>query len=149
MTEDLAQRIKAVFSEAEREELDGYRYRINDEKSIGTLDLLVSWALHVQKIDEDRAKPATDRHVWGAHDLIAAVSLRSFLARCLDRLPEPLEGKVAGQLARYDEHFVAITREDDGRLLEQVAEEDLSGKPWWWHRIPDSGPIADELRGYA
>ncbi|WIX89987.1 hypothetical protein [Amycolatopsis sp. DG1A-15b] len=120
MTEDPAQRIRDAFSDAEREELDRCRHRINDEKSIGVLELLVSWALHVRKIDEDRAKPVTDRHVWGAHDLLAAVSVRSFLARCLERLAEPLNGKVAGQIAHHDEHFVSITRVD-----------------------------ADELRGYA
>ncbi|SEC52144.1 hypothetical protein SAMN04489727_4054 [Amycolatopsis tolypomycina] len=147
VNEEPALQVDDTFSEAERVELSAFRYAVDDEKSLGVLDLLVAWALHVRKIGADRAKPASDRDVWGAHDLVAAMFLRSFLAVCLEELPQPLHGKVAEQVARHDERFKSMTRPDDERLLEQVAGEDLSAKPWWWHRVPDSGPIAEELRG--
>jgi hypothetical protein len=29
-----------------------------------------------------------------------------------------------------------------------IAEVDLTGRPWWWRRVPDSGPITEDLARY-
>ena len=59
---------------------------------------------------------------------------------------EELSGKVIAAIRRYDELFLAVTQSDDDHLVTHVSELDLADKPWWWHRIPDSGPMLDELR---
>jgi hypothetical protein len=35
---------------------------------------------------------------------------------------------------------------DDPRMrMAEIADVDLTGGPWWWLRIPDSGPVAEDL----
>jgi hypothetical protein len=63
----------------------------------------------------------------------------------LGRLSVELGEKVSSAIQPYDVMFRSITQEDRDQLVERVAEQSVSDKPWWWHRIPDSGPMLDEL----
>ncbi len=137
--------IRAAFAENELGELASCRHEVNEFRSFGTLDLLVSWALHVDKIDTDRFRSADDRRVWGGYDLVAAMSMRDFLAGCIDRLPEPLRAKVIAVADTYDQRFLAVTVADDDGLMRRFTDGELSSAPWWWHRIPDRGPTFEEL----
>ncbi|RDI52662.1 hypothetical protein [Nocardia mexicana] len=147
MNEKYSEEMRSKFDGPELEELDSCRYRVNDYKSFGVLDLLVSWKLHTEKIDSDRFKSPGDRGVWGGYDLVAALSVRDFLADCIDQLSEPLRNRIMDLVDECDELFRSISVSDDRRLLDQYADSDLSTAPWWWHRIPDSGPLRAELVG--
>ncbi|MGV9823794.1 MULTISPECIES: hypothetical protein [Nocardia] len=147
MNEKLIEGIRSNFSEAELNELEECRHKINDTRSFGTLDLLTSWALHVDKIDKDRARTANDPSVWGGYDLVGALSIRDFLSGCIDRLSEPLRKKVAAVADGYDEQFRAVTKFDENRSIERFTDSGLEAAPWWWHRIPNSGPLLVELIG--
>ncbi|WP_280270701.1 hypothetical protein [Nocardia wallacei] len=145
--DDLVNGIRARFDGHEALELESCRHQVNEWRSFGVLDLLVSWALHVEKIDSDRFGSAGDRGVWGGYDLVAAYSIRDFLAGCIERLGEPLKDKVLGVVDVYDTRLRSVTVRDDKRVLGRYVDSDLSAAPWWWHRIPDSGPLLEELLG--
>ncbi|MBF6172902.1 hypothetical protein [Nocardia blacklockiae] len=149
MSDELADGIRARFDDREKTELDSCRHQVNEWRSFGVLDLLVSWALHVEKIDSDRFRVAHERGVWGAYDLVAAFSIRDFLAECIERLDGPLKGKVADVAEEHDARLRAITVEDGEKLLLPYVDFELTTAPWWWHRIPDSGPLLDELLASA
>jgi hypothetical protein len=139
----------ARFTDSERAELESCRYQMSPQRSLNVIELATAWALHVRKIDADRTMPPDDAHTWGPHDLVAALYIRDFLADCLSRLPERLNEKASVAIRPYDEGFLAVTQPDDDQVVARVAEVDVAGKPWWWHRIPDSGPMLDELRAFS
>jgi hypothetical protein len=29
--------------------------------------------------------------------------------------------------------------------MAKIADVDLAGRPWWWRRVPVSGPITEDL----
>ncbi|WP_280319516.1 hypothetical protein [Nocardia wallacei] len=147
MTEESADEIRAEFDDGEVAELESCRHQVNEWRSFGVLDLLVSWALHVEKIDSDRFKSPADRGVWGGYDLVAAFSVRDFLAGCIEQLGNPLKDKVIRLAERYDTRLRSITIDDEKQVLRRYVEVDLTAAPWWWRRIPDSGPLLEELRG--
>ena len=121
----------------------------------GRLDeLLTAWSQHVDKIKSEVGlsgdDPAVigDPRIWGAHDLPAALYIRDGIA---SMLADPRQVDDPGRrerLARIDETFRAITVDDQRELLGRLLNEDLGGRGWWWFRVPSTGPIADELRGY-
>jgi hypothetical protein len=132
------------FTAAERAELDRYRHTAG-RTSRGTLDLMVAWGLHVEKIDLDRASTVSDPGAWGPHDLVAALFIRDFLEANVLKLPPALHAKVMTFVSGYDERFRSVTQADEEHLVESVAELVVAGRGWWWHRVPDSGPIREEL----
>lgn len=145
MAGELEASILSTFTEGETVELESCRHEVNPQRSFSARDLVVSWALHVEKIDRDRFESTDDRGVWGGYDLVAAMSIRDFLAGCIDRLPEPLRGKVIATTDTFDQRYRSITVADDDHLMERFTDGELSSAPWWWHRIPDRGPTREEL----
>jgi hypothetical protein len=139
----------AHFTEGERAELESCRYQMTPQRSLSVIELATAWALHVRKIGADRTMSPDDPRTWGPHDLVAALYIRDFLADCVSRLPAELRVKASAAIRPYDEMFQALTQPDSDRLVARVAESSLEGKPWWWHRIPDSGPMLDELRTFC
>lgn len=137
----------AHFSCAELLELESCSYPLPD-RALTTLDLIMAWARHVRKIDADRVKSGDDRDVWVAHDLVAAMFLRDFLENCLQRLSPTLAGKSLGEVKKIDDQFLLMTQDDEDGLVERVAGETLTGKPWWWNRIPNFGPLLEDLLAY-
>lgn len=109
-----------------------------------TTELSVAWAQHVDRLaKESGSKYSHEDDVWGVYDFVAALWIR-----------ERLESRLIGDAtlreelsANSDEMFLQFTRnDDDGRLAEYIdpASTDLG---WWWRRIPQSGPVADDLSG--
>lgn len=135
-----------LFTERERAELDPYRYQVTPHKSLNVVELATAWAAHVRKLDADRTMPPDDPRTWGPYDLVAALHIRDFLVRCAEQLPAELKDRVAATVAPSDQLFQEITQPDDGQLVARVEQESVAGRPWWWHRVPDSGPLLDELR---
>jgi hypothetical protein len=140
--------IGSLFSDAEIEVIAALPVRPTAQRDLDAIELAQSWANRVRKIDVDRGLPWSDRSVWNEHDLAGSLFLRDFLQEGLDRLPPPLRERLAGWVALADERFRSYTVDDpDGRMA-KVAEVDLAGRPWWWHRVPESGPIAEDLARY-
>lgn len=104
-----------------------------------------AWTAHVEKIDQDRALPWTDRTVWNEHDLCAALTLRDYLDAAIRVLPAPLAVKVSKYADGPDRRFRMITVDDSGKRMAAVAGVDPVGREWWWYRVPDSGPILEDL----
>ncbi|MEV4239055.1 hypothetical protein AB0J47_28190 [Nocardia sp. NPDC049737] len=132
------------FSDTELADIKSQPYQVG-RRSFTVLELVAAWAAHVEKIDKDRAKPTSDPKVWGAYDLLAAMSMRSSLEKSMSQMPDSIRGKISFLTTEIDKQFVSITQPDEKNLVAEFEEADLSNRPWWWHRIPDSGPILDEL----
>ncbi|MEV6031476.1 hypothetical protein AB0L65_10030 [Nonomuraea sp. NPDC052116] len=103
----------------------------------------------MDKIDTERslsnADPAVraNPRVWGAHDLPAALYIRDRVEQALAEPDAPQEAREV--VAAADARFAAATRAGGRRLISLLLNEDLTGKAWWWDRVPTSGPIIEEL----
>lgn len=139
----------AHFTDGERMELQACRYQVTPDTSLSIIQLAASWAAHVRKIGADRTMPPDHPRTWGPYDLVAALHIRDFLARCADQLSPELKAKVITRILPYDQMFQDITQPDDNQLVARIEGESVADKPWWWHRIPDSGPMLDELRALS
>jgi hypothetical protein len=112
------------------------------------IGLAVAWARHVEKIDNDRALPWSDRSVWNEHDLAGTMFMRDFVEESFRGLRPELAEKLRRYVAVTDERFRSFTVEDSGERMAKIASVDISGKSWWWYRVPDSGPIVEDLSRY-
>lgn len=118
----------------------------NTERDV--IELVVAWAKNVAKIDSDRALPASDRGVWTEHDFVGTLFLRDHVQRALDQLSPNVREKIENYVAGTDDKFRSFTMEDSGQRTARIAEIDITGRPWWWFRVPISGPIALDLSRY-
>ena len=139
---------QSMFDDAEIAEIEAHPVHLGGETQRDAIDLAVGWAEHVRKIDADRALPWSDHSVWTEHDLAGALFLRDFLQDALDQLSPSIRGRLESRVAEADEQFRSYTVDDPAGRMAKVAEVDLTGRPWWWHRVPDSGPIAEDLTRY-
>ena len=51
-------------------------------------------------------------------------------------------------MTSIDERFRSYTVDDPAGRMGKVADVDLTGRPWWWRRVPESGPIVQDLANY-
>lgn len=121
----------------------------------GAIDLqrlAVAWRQHVEKIAREtdllaRAPEVVrDPQVWGAHDVAAALYIRDRIARLA--VGRNHDAAAFDTVTGADTLFRSITREDEHDFLGRLIDEDLSDREWWWHRVPESGPIAEELEAH-
>jgi hypothetical protein len=146
--DDLPAETLAAFSDAELAELEAAKPQPGDGKP-DALGLARAWELHVAKIDDDRALPWDDRSVWNEHDLAGTLFMRDFVEDALARLRPALADKVRAYVDRTDERFRSVTTQDSGLRMGTVAHVEVAGRGWWWFRVPDSGPILQDLATYA
>jgi hypothetical protein len=118
---------------------------IGPGRQIDVPSALEAWRQHVEKMVRDLNLLDSDRTAWGAHDLLAALSLRNFLRRALDTLDDDLAAKVNPLLLTIDEKFISFTEEDTSAVIGLVDELPADSDHWWWRRIPAHGPIRREL----
>jgi hypothetical protein len=69
--------------------------------------------------------------------------------QALDALSPPTRSKLAGWVEAADDRFRGYTIDDPAGRMGKVAEVDPTGRGWWWRRVPDSGPIVEDLARYA
>lgn len=119
------------------------------ERSIDLADLLCAWKGHVEKIERDLPLPSSDRSVWGAHDLVATVGLRSFLQEGITHLDLDIRQRVERVIGGVDDRFLAYTEVDEFGLLEKLAGRFNPDHAWWWRRIPKAGPVREEINIYG
>jgi hypothetical protein len=145
MHDDVPAEILARFTDAEIAER---KPEPDDGNKLDALGLARAWALHVEKLDHDRALPHTDRTVWTEHDFAGALFMRDFVEDALARLRPDLAGKVRRHVTTADDLFRSFTTDDPGDRIAKIARIDLAGRGWWWFRVPASGPIVQDLARY-
>jgi hypothetical protein len=115
------------------------------DNGIDLADLICAWKGHVEKIERDIPLPGSDRTVWGAHDLVAAVNLRSFLQEGLEELDPEIRQRVEHVVDQVDQRFISYTEIDEFGLLEKLDDRSNSNRGWWWRRIPKTGPVREDI----
>jgi hypothetical protein len=140
--------IRSMLSAKEITEIAAHPLVLADGTESDAIDLAVAWNLHVQKIDEDRALPWSDRSVWTEHDFAGALFLRDRVENVLKKLSPALAAKLRSYVDAADDRFRSFTVDDSGERMAKIAVVDMTGRSWWWFRVPDSGPIAQDLARY-
>jgi len=108
-------------------------------------ELVDGWAQHVDRLYGERHSATEDRPVWGAHDYLGALHLRTIVASALAQQGTAVR-KIADTLvATADEQFLSFTEPDLEHVVERFADQRHDDPEWWWHRIPASGPVRIEL----
>lgn len=84
----------------------------------------------------------------GTRQSTRTLYVRDQVQRVLDDPDLPVQDRhqVSAEVSRVDQKFQAATVEDADQMLGRLLDEGVSGRRWWWCRIPTSGPIVDELR---
>ncbi|MFC7219749.1 hypothetical protein ACFQLX_16490 [Streptomyces polyrhachis] len=123
--------------------------RVAEQRELDMVELLKGWRAHVVKIERDMPLPMSDRSVWGAHDFLAALYLRDFLESGISGVREEFVPNVRAAIEDVDARFISYTVADDLRLNERVDRREQPDAPWWWRRIPLSGPAREELAQYG
>ncbi|WHM36620.1 hypothetical protein [Streptomyces sp. BPTC-684] len=129
--------------------LEGVIVHLSGQRSITLPQLLASWKHHVEKLEADLSLPSSDRSVWGAHDLVAALVLRDFIQDGLGALDVALRSKFEILLSEIDSLFISFTEPDDLLRVEKVDARPGSEREWWWKRIPVTGPAREEVILYS
>lgn len=119
--------------------------RVSASREIDLCDLVTGWYQHVRKMESDLPLSDSDRTVWGAYDLLAALSLRDFVARGLGELDPGYSMAAAAAVRDVDERFLSYTERDDSQRIKKLDDSIGEGQGWWWKRIPVSGPIRREM----
>lgn len=149
MTRDIPPEIQSVLVESDLAEIESKKITLGGSTERDAVDLAISWNKNVKKIDTDRELPQTDRSVWTEHDFVGTLFLRDHLERALNELQPDLRDKVERYVLDTDDRFRSFTIDDSGQRTAKIAEINPAGKSWWWFRVPNSGPIAQDLSMYS
>jgi hypothetical protein len=111
------------------------------------------WAGHVERLKSElRVTAANHPRSWGFHDYIATLLIRDRVEKLLPSVPEALRNRVTAFVQGYDDELTSFTKDDRDELLIRFAssgggltEKEFMASQWWWHRIPQSGPVVEEL----
>lgn len=145
--DDLGAGLRSALLPAELAELTATKLRPGADKP-DAIGFVVAWALHVDKIDADRALDWSDHSVWNEYDLLAALYIRDRAEKAIVRLSPALQAKLQALLAGPDDRFRGFTVADSGKRMAQIAGVDATGRGWWWYRVPVDGPITVDLARY-
>lgn len=127
--------------------LAGVTKTVASGREVNATALVAAWRAHLAKFEDDLLPDPDDRRVWGAHDLIAALCVRDWIAEVSALLPADLRHRYDRTVAVIDDRFRAFTEPDVDGLVERAADFPDSMHDWWWFRIPRTGPVRDDLMG--
>jgi hypothetical protein len=147
MTDDPGPSLRSQLSPAEQAELAAAKLDPDDDTS-DAIGYLVAWALHVDKIDADRALDWSDHSVWNEYDLMGALYIRDMAEKAILRLSPGLQAKLRTLVAAPDDKYRGFTVADPGKQMAQIANVSATGEGWWWYRVPLDGPITVDLARY-
>ena len=119
-------------------------HRVGDD-GLTLADYIDSWCGHVERFHRELRLDWQDRELnaWGVDDLVAAYRLRAIIERTI--VSSALERPHALVVAdRFLCTFTASHSTHWARLAGQAP-----GAEWWWHRLPISGPVVDELESFG
>jgi hypothetical protein len=110
-------------------------------------EVVAGWGQHVQRLQAERyVNIETAPDVWGIHDYIAALHLRDLVNIGLDQSPLEMRSMAMVIITDADNAFKSFTEPDRRGAIEQFSGERHESEAWWWKRLPQSGPVRDELR---
>jgi hypothetical protein len=132
-----------IMSTLRLSELQGQVHETGHGRTVVVLDLIDSWAGHVLRLFRESTGQVPDS--WGAHDYIAALYVRDRLGNALKRMTNEIHRDDPFSVQTIDSLFVSFTSADVEHQLRRFQDE-LPGDPWWWQRIPTTGPVATQLR---
>jgi hypothetical protein len=107
------------------------------------LDLIDSWSAHVVRFALESGASEPSGTDWGVHDYIAALYIRDQVRLCVHQVT-PTKEDAPFTVQAADELLRSFTVPDIDERLRHVAN-DVPRSPWWWGRIPSSGPVARDL----
>mgnify|MGYP006965540473 CR=1 FL=1 len=107
-------------------------------------ELLRAWKLHVTRFVDEASKPPSDI-AWGAHDLVAALILRDFIAEGIARVPSKVATRIQLELAAADANYLSFSEPDHAGVLRSFADLPQREGYWWWDRLPSRGMARDEI----
>lgn len=145
MNDEIKQWLSRFLGASEISKVQQVSVRVSATREIDLCDLIAGWYQHVRKIENDLPLPNSDRTAWGVYDLLAALSLRDFVARGLGELDADYSAAAAVAVRDVDERFLSYTERDDSRCIEKLDDSISENRGWWWKRIPISGPIRREM----
>lgn len=133
----------------EHPDSEGTRIDIGFGRLKSLEDLVDGWDRHVRRLVAEgplrMSDDSPERVLWGVHDYAAALHLRDFVDIASQKTGE-VPGGLGNRLAAADNNFRTFTRKDLAGWLPRAIPEAASRSGWWWRRIPNHGPVADELR---
>lgn len=123
-----------------------------DRGAMGThtlAELVGAWEHHVSRLErEARAHPAAGSReradVWGVYDLIAANYLRDVLERLMQDLNDRDRADMSAAVDPIDQRFLGFTVPDLQKIVQRI-DGDGPRSAWWWNRIPERGPVLDDV----
>ncbi|WKX73554.1 hypothetical protein [Streptomyces sp. XD-27] len=145
MNHEIKEWLSRFLGSSEISKLQQISVRVSASREIDLCDLVAGWYQHLKKMESDLPLSDSDRTVWGAYDLLAALSLRDFVARGLGKLDPDCSTAAAAAVRDVDEKFLSYTEQDDCQRIKKLDDSIGEGRGWWWKRIPVSGPIRREI----
>jgi hypothetical protein len=137
------------LTETDRSTMEATAFDLGHGTSRSVADLVVGWAAHVNKLHaEQYLRPGEDNEAWTAHDYVAALIIRDFVERALRELPRVVEDHAFTAVTKHDELLRSFTEPDSTGILQRFAAEEWNSN-WWWQRLPQSGPVRQELDAFA
>ncbi|MBV9383999.1 MAG: hypothetical protein JO242_25465 [Streptosporangiaceae bacterium] len=111
------------------------------------------WAGHVDRFKTELDMTvASDPASWGFHDYIATLLIRDQIEKLLCPGVLPAQQKIANFIQEYDKELISFTNDDEEELFMQfvrsgggLGADEFMADRWWWHRVPQSGPVLEEL----
>lgn len=125
-------------------ELSTTSVKLPDGKESSLLELLDDWANRVLKLEEG-AQTTTADELAGIKEFVALLQVRDRLEQAL---ADEKESSVPALVKAVDALYSAYTLRDDHKVLAKL-DDAAPTEPWWWSRIPATGPLAAEFSRQA
>lgn len=111
---------------------------------LSIMQLADDWAKYVLRLEGERIEVGSD--LAGIKEFVAGLMVRDRLEKGLN--PDAGDTAPPALVLAVDALYRGCTHKDDHRVL-VLLDEDLPTRPWWWERIPASGPLASEFSKQA
>ena len=113
-----------------------------------TIDELVDgWRGEVGKLVRELDSSADEETAWGAYDYVGALLARERLEFGLTLLTSDEVAQAMREVSDIDDELIDMTEADvHGMLRRFILDE--HDDAWWWHRIPERGPVRDEINAH-
>lgn len=126
-------------------ELEGILKPVTSSHSLSLATMLRGWSRHVRRfVGGIHSTPINDAVIWGADDYIAALTIRSMIEETRTEVPSGLATQFDAWLDRVDAEYRDFAVPDEQGLIPRWVHDEVPDG-WWWHRVPPSGPILEDL----
>lgn len=143
--------VEARFTAVELAELAQLNSSSSGQPKFRLVNQVATWGYEVQRLSGqlDRSLAERDPAILGAYDLVGALFTRDRAETATAGAPDSVRGRVREVLDGFDAAYRAITVDDARDEITRAADVRRFRAGWWWHRIPDRGPVRQELDGFS